>query len=186
MARRGWPPAALLLVVGAVAYGLDRLTKTLAEDHLAGRPPIVVIPKVVQLPYATNSGGAFSLFPNHPWVFFVATIAVCAVILATSWRLTSLLSGVALGLVLGGALGNLTDRIVRGPGVSGRVVDFIDFHVWPVFNAADSCIVIGALLLVFAGMRRERRIEPTEAVDSTEAVDPVAPETGPGPDSNPR
>jgi signal peptidase II len=165
VARRGWPPAAVLLVVAAGAYGLDRLTKTLAEDHLAGRPPIVVISKVVQLRFATNSGGAFSLFPDHPWVFFVATIVICAVILATSWRLTSLLSGVALGLVLGGALGNLTDRIVRGPGVSGRVVDFIDFHVWPVFNAADSCIVIGALLLAFAGIRREGKIEPAGSVD---------------------
>jgi signal peptidase II len=63
---------------------------------------------------------------------------------------------VALGLVLGGALGNLTDRIVRGPGVSGRVVDFIDFHVWPVFNVADSAIVIGAVLLAMGGIRRER------------------------------
>jgi signal peptidase II len=176
----------VLLVVGAGAYGLDRLTKTLAEDHLAGRPPIVVIPKVVQLRFATNSGGAFSLFPDHPWVFFVATIVICAVILATSWRLTSLLSGVALGLVLGGALGNLTDRIVRGPGVSGRVVDFVDFHVWPVFNAADSCIVIGALLLALAGMRREAKIDRDEPNEHAENVEPAGPDTGFGPDHNPR
>jgi signal peptidase II len=145
----------MLLLAGVVVYGLDRLTKVLAEDHLAGRPPIVIIPKVVQLRFATNSGGAFSLFPNRPWVFFAATIAVCCIILAMSVRLTSLLSAAALGLVLGGALGNLTDRIIRGPGVAGRVVDFIDFHVWPVFNVADSSIVIGALLLVWAGVRRE-------------------------------
>jgi signal peptidase II len=157
--RRGWPPPALLLLVGGAAYGLDRLTKSLAEDHLAGRPPIVVIPKVVQLRYATNSGGAFSLFPNHPWVFFVATVVVCAAILLSSRRVLSVASAVASGLVLGGAIGNLTDRIVRGSGVSGRVVDFIDFHVWPVFNVADSCIVIGALLLVFYGVRREARGE---------------------------
>jgi signal peptidase II len=146
-------------LVGGAAYGLDRLTKSLAEDHLAGRPPIVVIPKVVQLRYATNSGGAFSLFPNHPWVFFVATVVVCAAILLSSRRVLSVASAVASGLVLGGAIGNLTDRIVRGSGVSGRVVDFIDFHVWPVFNVADSCIVIGALLLVFYGVRREARGE---------------------------
>jgi signal peptidase II len=146
-------------LVGGAAYGLDRLTKSLAEDHLAGRPPIVVIPKVVQLRYATNSGGAFSLFPNHPWVFFVATVVVCAAILLSSRRVLSVASAVASGLVLGGAIGNLTDRIVRGSGVSGRVVDFIDFHVWPVFNVADSCIVIGALLLVFYGVRREARAE---------------------------
>jgi signal peptidase II len=183
VARRGWPPAAVLLVVGAVAYGIDRLTKALAEDHLAGRPPIEVIPRVVQLRFATNSGGAFSLFPGHPWVFFFATIVICAVILVTAWRLRSRLSGVALGLVLGGALGNLTDRIVRGPGVSGRVVDFIDFHIWPVFNTADSCIVIGALLLAFAGVHREAG---TDHAEPTTRAEPATPETGSGPEPNRR
>jgi signal peptidase II len=181
VARRGWPPAALLLAVGAAAYGLDRLTKTLAEDHLAGRPPIVVVPKVVQLRFATNSGGAFSLFPDHPWVFFLASIIICTVILATSWRLTSVLSAVALGLVLGGALGNLTDRIIRGPGISGRVVDFVDFHIWPVFNAADSCIVIGALLLAFAGLRREARVAGPGAPTA-----PAEPVSRPEPEPDPR
>ena len=159
MARRSWPPAGLLLAVGAAGYGLDRLTKVLAEDHLLGRPPIVVIPRVVQLKYATNSGGAFSLFPGHPWIFFAATVVVCAFIVLASWRLTSLFWATGFGLILGGALGNLTDRIVRGAGVSGQVVDFIDFHVWPVFNVADSCIVIGALLLVLSGVRNEPKRE---------------------------
>ena len=59
-----------------------------------------------------------------------------------------------LGLVLGGAVGNLTDRIVRGSRFDGRVVDFIDFRVWPVFNVADSAIVIGAALILLAGVRR--------------------------------
>ncbi len=167
--------------MGAAAYGLDRLTKTLAEDHLAGRPPIVVVPKVVQLRFATNSGGAFSLFPDHPWVFFLASIVVCAVILATSLRLTSVLSAVALGLVLGGAVGNLTDRIIRGPGISGRVVDFVDFHVWPVFNAADSCIVIGALLLAFVGLRREARVPGPGAPTA-----PAEPVSRPEPEPDPR
>ena len=58
-------------------------------------------------------------------------------------------------MILGGALGNLTDRILHGPGVSGRVVDFIDFRVWPVFNLADASIVVGAALVVLAGMRRK-------------------------------
>jgi signal peptidase II len=155
VARRGWPPALTLLAVSGLVYGVDRLTKALVEGHLAGRPPIVIVPKVVQLRYTTNSGGAFSLFPGRPWVFFAATAVVCLVILATSWRLPSRFTAVALGLVLGGALGNLTDRVVRGSGLSGRVVDFIDFHIWPVFNVADSCIVIGALLLVAGAFWRE-------------------------------
>ena len=60
---------------------------------------------------------------------------------------------VALGLILGGATGNLLDRVLRGSGLSGRVVDFIDLHVWPVFNVADAAIVVGAALLAFAALR---------------------------------
>ncbi|HTG46531.1 MAG TPA: signal peptidase II, partial [Actinomycetota bacterium] len=67
-------------------------------------------------------------------------------------RRRSVLTSVALGLILGGALGNLTDRAVRGPGLSGHVVDFIDVHIWPVFNLADSAIVIGAVLLALASL----------------------------------
>jgi signal peptidase II len=90
-------------------------------------------------------------------VFAAATIVVAAAIVASSFRLRNGLTAVSLGLILGGALGNLTDRAIRGDGLlSGRVVDFIDFHVWPVFNLADSAIVIGALLLAVGGIRRER------------------------------
>ncbi|MBI2238155.1 MAG: signal peptidase II, partial [Actinobacteria bacterium] len=95
----------------------------------------------------------FGLGGSAPWLFAGATILVSAVIVLASARLSRPLVAVALGLVLGGALGNLTDRISRGPGLSGRVVDFIDLHVWPVFNLADSAIVVGALLLLLAGAR---------------------------------
>jgi len=135
----------------------------MAEQHLFGRPPIVLIPGILQLRYTTNSGGAFGLFPGQPWLFFVATVAVCVVIVVVASRgLTSWRAALGLGLILGGAFGNLTDRIVRGPsitggwrGISGGVVDFIDFHIWPVFNLADSAIVIGVLLVVLTGIRRQ-------------------------------
>jgi signal peptidase II len=110
---------------------------------------------VVQLRYTTNAGGAFGLFGGQPWLFFAATLLVCGAIAVISSRLTSSPGAVGLGLILGGALGNLTDRILRGPGVSGRVVDFIDFHIWPVFNAADSAIVVGALVILVAGLLRQ-------------------------------
>ena len=143
------------LAASALAvYGLDRLTKFLAQRYLAGRSPVELIPHVLRLNYTLNSGGAFGLFPQQPWVFFTATVVVCAVIVAGSFRLSSRWSAVGTGMILGGALGNLTDRILHGPGVSGRVVDFIDFRVWPVFNLADASIVIGAAVLVLAGMRR--------------------------------
>lgn len=155
--------AVTLYATAAVAYLLDRVTKLLAEQHLAGRPPVTVIPHVVSLTYTTNSGGAFSLFPNRPWIFFTASAVVCVVIIVSAWRVGSLPAAIGLGLVLGGALGNLTDRVLHGPGVSGGVVDFIDFHVWPVFNVADSCVVIGVIIVVAAGFFRREPEAETEA-----------------------
>jgi signal peptidase II len=146
--------AGLLYGAAALVFAADRLTKLLAERHLAGRPPIVLIPRVLDLSYTTNAGGAFGLLGGQPWLFFTATVAVCVVIVVASSRLSSALGSVGLGLVLGGAIGNLTDRALHGPGVSGRVTDFIHLHLWPVFNLADSAIVIGAVLLALAGARK--------------------------------
>lgn len=151
--------AALLYAVAALAYGLDRATKLWAENALAGRPPIRVIPGLLYLTYTTNSGGAFGIGRSSPWLFAGATVIVVAIIVAISTRLPRALLAVALGLVLGGALGNLTDRALGGSGLSGRVTDFIDLRVWPVFNLADSAIVIGAALLAFSSLARERAPE---------------------------
>jgi signal peptidase II len=147
--------ASFLFVTATAAYLLDRLTKYLAENFLAGKEPVVLIPHVVQLRYTTNSGGAFGLLGGQPWLFFGATVVVCAAIVVASSRLSSAASALGLGLILGGAVGNLTDRLIRGSGVSGHVIDFIDFHVWPVFNLADSAIVVGTLIVLFAGLRHE-------------------------------
>jgi signal peptidase II len=158
-----------MYAIGAVAFALDRITKVLVEWHLAGHPPIDLIPHVVRLAYTTNSGGAFGLFGSQPWLFFTATVVVCAVIVVASTRLSSLPSAVGLGMVLGGAIGNLTDRILHGPGVSGRVTDFIDFRIWPVFNLADSAIVIGALIVVLGGMRARDRPGAGDGTPGTSA-----------------
>jgi signal peptidase II len=132
----------------------------LAESHLQGRPPVELIPAVLQLRFTTNPGGAFGLFGNLSVLFVVFSVGVIAVVILASRNLPGRLSAVALGLILGGAVGNVTDRLIRGDGFRGEVVDFIDFHVWPVFNAADSAIVIGAVLLLIQGFRRDR--EPSE------------------------
>ena len=148
--------AARLYVVAALAYAADRLTKVWAVHTLAGRAPIVLIPHVLQLDYTANSGGAFGIGRSAPWLFATATLLVSIVIVVASFRLSKGSMAVALGLVLGGALGNLTDRIARGDGLlTGRVVDFIDVHVWPVFNLADSAIVVGALLLAISSLDAE-------------------------------
>ena len=142
-----------LYAAAAAVYAVDRVTKWLVQRHLEGRPPVDVIPGVVRLRFTTNTGGAFGLFGGQAWLFFLATLVVCVVIAAGSFRLESMATAIGLGLILGGALGNLTDRLVRG---HRGVIDFIDFRVWPVFNAADSAIVIGALVVAFAGLfRRE-------------------------------
>jgi signal peptidase II len=147
--RRG---ATLLFAFAGFAYLLDRLTKLWAERTLQ-EAPADVIPGVLTLRFTTNSGGAFSIGGSAPWLFAGATIIVSVLIVATAFRHRNMLTAVALGLILGGALGNLTDRVVRGSGLHGRVVDFIDFHIWPIFNLADSAIVVGAVLLAIASMR---------------------------------
>jgi signal peptidase II len=144
-----------LYATAVVAYALDRVTKLWAEAVLAGRPPIEVVPGVLSLNYTTNSGGAFGLGRSAPWVFAGATVLVSLVIVFVSFRLDRRPLAVALGLILGGALGNLTDRVLNGPGLAGSVTDFIDLQVWPVFNLADGAIVTGAVLLAISSARRE-------------------------------
>ncbi len=150
MTGRARTLAAWLYGAAAVAYLLDRLTKLWVERTLAGEPPLEVIPGVLTLNYTTNSGGAFGLGRSAPWLFAGATIVVSIIIVVVSFRMTRLPVAIALGLILGGALGNLTDRVANGSGLSGHVTDFIDFQVWPVFNLADSAIVVGAILLALA------------------------------------
>ena len=145
----------LYAIAGAVFLG-DRLSKLWAAHSLRGRPPIVLIPRVLDLSFTTNSGGAFGLFNGVPWLFFVATAIVCAVIVYASLSLPGRLGAVGLGLVLAGAAGNLTDRLFNGGSLSGRVVDFIHLHGWPVFNVADSAIVVGAVFLVLLALLRGR------------------------------
>lgn len=184
-----------LVLYGAAAcvYLLDRSTKLLAENYLAGRAPIRLVPHVLDLTYTTNSGGAFGLFRGQPWLFFAASLVVCIAIVVASRHLASLPVALGLGLILGGAVGNLTDRVIHGSGATGRVVDFIYLHAWPVFNAADSAIVIGTFVVVIASLwrpeperaaHREANGNPsnraTAPSSSPSPVGPEAPETGTG------
>jgi signal peptidase II len=157
---------AAFVAAAVVVYVLDRLTKLLAERRLVGRAPIVLLPPVLDLRYTTNSGGAFGVLGSEPWVFFTATAVVSAAIVVAAFRVTIGPGQVGLGMILGGALGNLTDRLAHGAGIAGGVTDCIHLHHWPVFNVADSCIVLGAVAVALAGARRrperasEERTEP--------------------------
>jgi signal peptidase II len=148
----------------AAVLVLDQLIKHLVVSNLAGRPPLDVIGSLVQLRYTTNSGGAFSLLTGAPLFFGVTAIVIIGGIVY-AWRRTQPLSMlVVLGLILGGALGNLTDRLLRGEGLlRGEVVDFVKVGIWPVFNLADSCIVVGGLLLAILLGRAERGRDQDQA-----------------------
>jgi signal peptidase II len=141
--RAAWVVAAVVAIVA-----IDQLTKAWAVSALAdGRKH--VIGDLVVLDLARNSGSAFSRFQGYTPVLAVLAIVI-TVFLARSLRQTTdrwMLVG--LVLVLGGALGNLADRLARSPGfLRGHVVDFVAIGWWPVFNFADSCITIGAIILI--------------------------------------
>lgn len=142
-------------LIAALVVALDRYTKWLIAHRLTMHDSITVIPGFFRIIHTENPGAAFGLFADSPsqWkvalliVFSLVALAVVSLLLwKNSHRLTS--TGVGLSLILGGAVGNLWDRIV-----SRHVVDFLLFYIkryqWPAFNVADSAIVVGACLLVF-------------------------------------
>ena len=133
---------------------LDRWTKSLVAAHIAMYTHIQIIPGFFRITHTENTGAAFSLFadsPSHLKTAMLISFSVLAMIVVSVllWKQSRPLTmtGIAFSLILGGAVGNLWDRVA-----SGRVVDFLLFYVkqyqWPVFNLADSAIVVGASLLV--------------------------------------
>lgn len=139
----------LLLSVAAVVLALDVLTKVLAVELLTPGQPVSIIGDTVTWTLVRNSGAAFSMATGYTWVL---TLVASAVVIGIVWmgrRLVSPWWAVGLGLILGGALGNLVDRFFRSPGpLRGHVVDFLSIGWWPVFNVADPAVVGGAILLV--------------------------------------
>ena len=141
----------------------DQVTKAVALATLEDGRSVPVIEGVLHWTLQRNSGAAFGIFQRAPALFTILAIVIAVAIIVASSRVRDRLNSVALGLVLGGALGNLVDRLFRTPGpFRGRVIDFIDLRVWPTFNVADSAVVIGALLLAIASFRSEPGRSPTE------------------------
>jgi signal peptidase II len=149
----------LFAVIAAIALTLDAVSKAVVAAELGGHAPIRLLGGAIYLVETRNSGAAFSLGTGATFILTAVALAVVAFILRTAGRMRSAGWAVALGLVLGGALGNLADRLFRAPGFGrGHVVDWIslfsdDGHVWPIFNVADSAIVCGALLAAFLALR---------------------------------
>jgi signal peptidase II len=140
----------LPLLTAAAVVAADQLTKWWAVSSLPGNP-IELIPGVLFLRYWTNSGAAFGLLRGAGSFIALGAIAAVGLIVLIVRELPGRLEALAMGLVLGGALGNLGDRLFRGPGLlDGRVVDFVDFRYFPAFNVADSAITVGAALALLA------------------------------------
>jgi signal peptidase II len=156
---RGLTPYALASLV----FALDRITKRIIESRMSVFDTYTVIPGFFDIVHARNRGAAFSMFADStsPWrPFFLIGLSLAALILVAGiLRKASNLdkpTAIGLSLILGGALGNVFDRIV-----SGAVTDFLDFYVgnlhWPAFNVADSAIVIGSGLLLLSLLRPKQQ-----------------------------
>jgi signal peptidase II len=134
------------VAIGVIA--LDQLTKWWAVDSLRDRTIHLVW--TIELQLTRNTGAAFSRFVGQGPLIAVGALAIVGYLLWQGRTVSTRLGAVAIGMVLGGALGNLADRAFRGGSgfLQGAVVDFINPQWWPVFNVADACVVIGAILLV--------------------------------------
>ena len=150
-----------LYTIAWAVWLLDFATKSWALNSLDSRNPVKLIGNFLQLTLFKNSGAAFSLAQGATIVFTIFAIVVVAAIAYYSTKITSFGWSIVLGLALGGILGNLTDRIFRAPGFfTGHVIDWIQLPNWPVFNLADSAIVVAASIAVVLSIRN---ISPTGA-----------------------
>jgi signal peptidase II len=165
-----WPkPIRLpwLLLLSALVVLVDRLTKTWVTHHIVLGDAVPVIPRFLRITHWTNDGAAFSLFADSAsphavrWSLIAFTLLASIIVLGLLIRLGNriTLTTIALALILGGALGNVHDRIVYG-----SVVDFIEVHIvhyhWPDFNVADSSVVVGACLLFLDSLRPHKNPAP--------------------------
>jgi signal peptidase II len=162
-----------LTVLGVTAAALaatDLLTKELVLSRLEGSPPVRLLGGAVYLDLTRNPGAAFSIGVDYTFVFPIIGVVVLGVIAVLVWRLRSLLWALSMGMIVGGVIGNLVDRLFRAPGpMHGHVVDFISVfaeggRVFPIFNVADSalfCGVLIAILLELTGRRRDGGREPS-------------------------
>lgn len=156
MHRKKWR-GFLLPAVAVLTLVVDRISKWVVMDSLKPGEswnPVAALERWVSLTYVTNTGTSFGLFPDYGVIFMVIAVVVIVGIIVYYRVYYRHLPGeqwliqISLGLQLGGALGNLLDRLRHG-----HVIDFIDFKIWPVFNVADSSIFVGAVVLAFCLLR---------------------------------
>jgi signal peptidase II len=171
----------VVVSVALFVLALDVVTKIVVVHTLARHAPIRLLGGFLTLLLLRNSGAAFSIGTSMTIVFTVIAAVVIVYILRTARKLRSLPWAITLGLLLGGATGNLADRIFRSPGLfRGDVVDWIELPHWPVFNLADSAIVCGgviAVLLAILGLRMDGTREGREPAGGEPDTADAAPGT---------
>jgi signal peptidase II len=174
----------VLIAVAAAALALDAISKVIVVALLQDHAPIKLVGGLLTLRVLRNSGAAFNIGNGMTYVFTVIATGVVVAILRYARRLRSLPWAVTLGLLLGGALGNLADRMLRSPGpLRGHVVDWIELPHWPVFNLADSAIVCGGALAVVLASRG-LQVDGTvyrDGEDEGDAVRSAVPASGEAP-----
>lgn len=175
---------AVLAFVAVVAYALDQISKALVVDRLVEGQTVDVLGRVLQFHFVKNPGAAFSLASGSTWVFSIAATVVVVAIVVFARRIRSVAWAVLFGMLLGGTLGNLTDRLLREPSFGqGHVVDFL-YLPWilpAIFNVADVFIVssMGLLILLTllgVGLDGTRGTTPREVDDEGQAHPHHAPE----------
>jgi signal peptidase II len=142
-AKRGKSVPVTLLVAASIALVVDQLSKVVVRIYLPSNTS-VSIDGFLRLHQIRNPGTAFGIIKGQSWLLFLGSILVLLVLLLALWKWGgpgSRLFQVGLGLIIGGAIGNIIDRIVLG-----EVIDFMDFRIWPVFNVADLAIVVGVAI----------------------------------------
>lgn len=171
--RRRVSPRALglLAAVALVAYGVDQVTKFLIESNLEINEIVPLLGDVLQLHYVKNAGAAFSFATGFTWVLSLIALGVIAFIVWFAPRIRSLGWATMFGLVLGGAFGNVTDRLTRPPGFGvGHVVDFIQVWGFPaIFNFADVAVVSAMGLFLILSLRNVG-LDGTRHVDAKKAA----------------
>jgi signal peptidase II len=152
-----------LYLIAWVVWLFDLGTKVWAVNVLSARANVEVLGSFLQLTFVRNSGAAFGIGAGKTIIFTIFALSVLVIIARYAAQLTSKGWAVVCGLVLGGILGNLTDRIFREPGfLQGHVIDWIQIPNWPVFNIADSAIVIAAVIAVILTIRDIAPITPKD------------------------
>lgn len=174
--RAGSPRLRWVFVTVALTfYVLDVVTKIVAADRLSGRADVSVLGEILQLRLARNPGAAFNAGVEYTVVITMVAIIAASAVLWYSRRIGSLAWALALGFLLAGITGNLTDRMFRAPGpFRGEVIDFLMLPNWPIFNVADICINIGAgliLLQAFRGIRLDGSRDTEDEANATTDTD---------------